>query len=788
MNTIKRWGSALGAAALMLMLMVAPGLIHAQHKANFKAADKFYGESMRNLTGSTSVNANWIKDSDKFWYSYKTSEGTNFYMVDAARRTKSQLFDQDYLAGELSKALNRAVNAKELDLKEFKYDTDKGIFTFHVDSVGFEFNQNSRVVTKGDSIAKRERRPTWTSYSPDSTWIAFAKNHNLYIMRADDADSTEFQLTTDGEKWYSYGANDSDTTTDKRVRAGVRWFEDSKKIMAKRQDRRKVDDLWVIDVTSRGRPSLETYKYPMPGDKNVPQDELHVFDVEKKSQVKIQADRWKDQSIGGAYFGSGGGIFMSAKESKYLWFIRRDRTWSKIDLCRADTETGEVKILVEEISKPYFNTRYANVGLIDEGKEIIWFSERDGWGQLYLYDGEGNLKNKITKGYFVAGDIQKIDTLQRKIYFEGYGLEKGVDPYYNMYYSVNFDGTGQTLLTPENATHSFRMSDTRKFFVDTYSRVDKAPVSVLRDNTGKVVMPLEETDMSLLMAAGYTYPEPFSVKAADNVTDLYGVMWKPYDFDSTKNYPIVTYVYPGPQTEPVPKNFTTGRNEALANLGFIVVAVGQRGGSPQRSRYYHTFGYDNMRDYPLADNKYALEQLADRHDFINISKVGIFGHSGGGFMSTAALLTYPDFYTAAVSSAGNHDNNMYNIWWGEVHHGVKEVKKKVKRKNENGEEETVEEITFESKIKTNAELAKNLKGHLLLVHGDRDNNVHPGNSIRVADALIQANKRFDFMVMPGQRHGFGRYQEYFDKMMWYYFAEHLLGDYRTTVDLNVFED
>ncbi|MFC2187398.1 DPP IV N-terminal domain-containing protein [Fulvivirgaceae bacterium LMO-SS25] len=781
------WKSNLGISLALLFCFTLTDVL-AQDKANFKAAEKFKPENLRKMSGSLSVYPNWIKDKEEFWYSYQNTEGRNWYMVNAANRTKNLLFDQDYMAGKLSESMNRAFNAKDLDLKEFKYDVDRGLFTFHVDSIGFTYNISNRTLVKEDSIKKREERITWANYSPDSTWIAFAKNHNLYLMKAGDADSVEYQLTTDGEKWYSYNANDGDTTTTKRLRPGVSWFKDSKKLYSKRQDRRKVDDLWVINSTSRGRPELETYKYPMPGDKNVPQDELHIFDVESKKQIPVKAERWKDQSIGGAYFGAGGGIFTSLKESKYLWFIRRDRTWSKIDLCRVDTETGDVKILIEEVSKPYFNTRYANVGLINEGQEIIWFSERDGWGQLYLYDGEGNMKNKITNGYFVAGDIQKVDTVARTIYFEGYGLEPGVDPYYNMYYKVKFDGTGQKLLTSENATHSFNMSDKNNYFVDTYSTVNQVPKSVLRDKEGRVVLDLQESDISKLVEAGFKMPEPFTVKAADNVTDLYGVMWKPYDFDSTKTYPIVTYVYPGPQTEPVPKNFSLGRNEALAQLGFVVVAVGQRGGSPQRSRYYHTFGYDNMRDYPLEDNKYALEQLSNRHKFINISKVGIFGHSGGGFMSTAALLTYPDFYTAAVSSAGNHDNNMYNIWWGEVHHGVKEEVKKVKKKNDEGEEETVEEISFKSEIKTNAELAKNLKGHLLLVHGDMDNNVHPGNSIRVADALIKAGKRFDFMVMPGRRHGFGAYQEYFDKLMWYYFAEHLIGDYRTGVDLDLFEE
>jgi dipeptidyl aminopeptidase/acylaminoacyl peptidase len=279
-------------------------------------------------------------------------------------------------------------------------------------------------------------------------------------------------------------------------------------------------------------------------------------------------------------------------------------------------------------------------------------------------------------------------------------------------------------------------------------------------------------------------PETFTVKAKDGVTDLYGVMYKPFNFDSTRKYPVISYVYPGPQTESVPYGFTTsgGKNIALAQVGFIVVNFGHRGGSPMRSNYYHTFGYNDLRDYALADDKYGIEQLADLHKFIDIERVGIYGHSGGGFMSTAAILSYPDFYDVAVSSAGNHDNNIYNQWWGETHNGVTEIEKKTKVKGDTTGKMDVK-ITFKGEVEKNQDLAKNLKGHLLLVHGDIDNNVHPGNTLRVADQLIKANKRFDFMMLPGQRHGFGNATAYFDRMMWYYFAEHLLGDYRNNVEL-----
>jgi dipeptidyl aminopeptidase/acylaminoacyl peptidase len=282
-------------------------------------------------------------------------------------------------------------------------------------------------------------------------------------------------------------------------------------------------------------------------------------------------------------------------------------------------------------------------------------------------------------------------------------------------------------------------------------------------------------------------PETFTVKAKDGVTDLYGVMYKPFNFDSTRKYPVISYVYPGPQTESVPYGFTIsgGKNVALAQLGFIVVNFGHRGGSPMRSNYYHTFGYNDLRDYALADDKYGLEQLADKYKFIDIERVGIYGHSGGGFMSTAAILSYPDFYDVAVSSAGNHDNNIYNQWWGETHNGVTQIEKTVKSKGEVNDSTKKEEmkISFKGEVEKNQDLAKNLKGHLLLVHGDIDNNVHPGNTLRVVDQLIKANKRFDFMMLPGQRHGFGNATAYFDRMMWYYFAEHLLDDYRTSVEL-----
>ncbi|MCP4726997.1 MAG: prolyl oligopeptidase family serine peptidase, partial [bacterium] len=466
-------------------------------------------------------------------------------------------------------------------------------------------------------------------------------------------------------------------------------------------------------------------------------------------------------------------------------FARRDRAWKKIDLCVGNTETGEVKVLFSEESEPYFNVMDMHFAELNDGEDILWWSERDGWGHLYLYDREGNLKNRITQGPFHVAAISKIDTAGRMLYLTVNGKEEGIDPYYDLQYRVGLDGSGMDLLTAEHATHDFDMSGSRRYFVDNYSRIDTAPEAVLKDNSGRVLMELEKADISKILEAGWQMPETFIVKSADGITDQFGVMWKPFDFDPEKEYPIITYVYPGPFSEYIPKSFSPkNRNVALAQLGFIVVSCGNRGGAPWRGKWYHTYGYGNARDYGLADKKAVIEELAARHSFIDVNRVGIYGHSGGGFMSTAAMLVYPDFFKVAVSSAGNHDNNIYNIWWGEFHYGVKEKKVKKGKEGESGEEEY--ETVFEANIPTNWEIVKNLKGHLLLVTGDMDSNVHPANTIRVADALIKAGKRFDFMIMPGKRHGFGDYSKYFVRMLWNYFSEHLIGDYRT--DSNIYDN
>ncbi len=767
---------------LLLFVILLPfSFFLTAQKADFKAAEKFRGDNLTTKYGDLTVNANWIEESDIFWYSFKTSAGKNFYYVNAATRSKQAMFESKYMAAELHKLTHHPYNDLDLPIKDIKFEKKSTTkFSFVVDSMRFNFDISSQRLTIKDSIWKEKKKPDWPTYSSDSIWIAYAKNHNLYLMKAKDKDSIEVQLSTDGERYYSYAANSEDTTRNKKVKANVTWFKNSRKLYVEKQDERKVKDLFVVDVLAQPRPKLQTYRYSLPGEPFVPQTELVIFDVATKKRTDVDLKKWKDQTVNVEW--------TSQKNTDKLIFIRKDRPLKKLDVCLVNAETGALSVLFSEETWPYFNDEYSRLSVLNEGNDIIWWSERTGWGQLYHYDGKGNLKNQITDGYFVTGRVERIDTLGRTLYFEAFGREEGVHPYYSMKYKASIDKGGTTLITKEGANHSFNMSKSNRYFVDTYSTVDRIPEAVLRDNTGNIILRLEKADLSQLFKTGWKMPETIILKAKDGVTDLYGVMYKPFNFDSTRKYPVISYVYPGPQTESVQYSFTVtgGKNVALAQLGFIVVNFGHRGGSPMRNNYYHTFGYNDLRDYPLADDKYGIEQLADKYKFIDINRVGIFGHSGGGFMSTAAILSYPDFYKVAVSSSGNHDNNIYNQWWGETHNGVAEVEKPVTKKGEikdslNKKKEV--EISFKATVEKNQDLAKNLKGYLLLVTGDVDDNVHPGNTLRVVDALIKANKRFDFMMLPGQKHAYGNDTPYFDRLMWYYFAEHLLGDYRTNVDL-----
>ncbi|KAA3439981.1 S9 family peptidase [Rufibacter hautae] len=785
-------------------------------KANYQLASRFSPKKLEKLIFTTSLDPHWLKQTDRFWYQYETSNGKNWYIVDPATKSKQAIFNTDQLAAAITTIVRDPFDAQHLPIENLKFTEDEKNVQFEIKSTidqvkkdrvdkkaadslekkvfYFQYNLATRKLTELKDYNKPKRKPMWASMSPDQKFVVFAKEHNLYWMdRANyekalknDKDSTivETKFTTDGVENYSYGDSQGETNVEReknkknRKPAFIMWSPDSKYFILTRTDARKVKDLWVLHNTATGRPALETYKYQMPGEKEAPIRELLLFNFAEKTAKKINAAAFKDQELS---------VWpapakQSARDDEFranLWhgtnskvyFTRTSRDLKKIDVLSLDVPSGTVKPLIDERFNTYVEV--SRVGLVNGGSELIHWSERDGWGHFYLYDGNGKLKNQITSGAYHCEEIVGIDDKARVLYFTANGREAKEDPYYLHLYRVNFDGSDLKLLNGGNFDHQVSMNDGRKFFVNNASRVNTVPVSALYDSNGKKVMDLEKADLSRLMATSYKFPEPFIVKADDGVTDLYGVMYKPFDFDSTKKYPIIEYIYPGPQTEAVNKAFgrSMDRMDRLAQMGFIVITVGNRGGHPARSKWYHTYGYGNLRDYGLADKKAAVEQLADRHKFIDVNRVGITGHSGGGFMSTAAMLVYPDFFKVAVSGAGNHENNIYNRWWSEKHHGVKEV---ITAKGD---------TTFQYTIDRNPELAKNLKGRLLLTHGDVDNNVHPANSIRMADALIKANKRFDFVMMPGQRHGYGDMTEYSFWMTADYFSKYLLGDFSQPVDI-----
>ena len=801
-------------AFLLSCLLLAFSSVAQQptYQGNYELAARFSPDKLKKMIFSTSVDPHWMKKSDRFWYEYETTQGKKWALVDPVRRIKSPLFDADKLAAELTKAVKDPFDGQHLKLDNMKLLGDENTLQFTVKSTAdvlkkdwaelkaknknakdslekkvhtFQFNLTSQQLKEIETV-KEPARLAWANIAPDSSKVVYVKNFNLYWMDKanflkavkDLKDTTlvEQALTTDGVADYEYGWGDrgeDNVEVEKkkkdRKRAPVLWSADSKQFILTRSDQRAVKDLWVIHNTRDPRPTLETYKYAMPGEKEQPITDLVHYSFETQKLSNLPISTFKDQTVSlwstTPAANTRDDDFRPTTwlgNTNEFYFALTSRDLKRVDVLRWNLKTNQKEVLIEERSNTYIDFEKPEF----VGNDLVWWSERDGWGHFYLYGKDGTFKRQLTSGPYHAAGAARVDAGLRKLYFTANGREKGEDPYYEHLYSVSLDGGAVSLLNKGDFNHEISINDPASYFVSNFSRVNTVPASVLYDRNGAKIMDLETADLSQLMAAGYQFPEPFTFKADDGITDLFGVMYKPFDFDSTRSYPMIQYVYPGPQTEAVNKSFGRGmdRTDRLAQFGFVVVTLGNRGGHPARSKWYHNFGYGDLRDYGLADKKAAVEQLADRHSFIDRHKVGIQGHSGGGFMSTAAMLVYPDVFKVAVSSAGNHENNIYNRWWSEKHHGVQE------RILPSGD------TTFVYQIEKNPDLAKNLKGHLMLSTGDVDNNVHPAGTIRMANALIKAGKRFEFVLLPGQRHGYGDMTEYFFWKMGDYFVAHLLGD------------
>ncbi|MBL0171201.1 MAG: DPP IV N-terminal domain-containing protein [Gemmatimonadaceae bacterium] len=560
--------------------------------------------------------------------------------------------------------------------------------------------------------AGRGAAPEFRNWAPDSSAFVFARNYNLYLWEKAKGDTV--QITRDGIEKYSYagggrgGGGQLDTTqlqqqednqltgasaANRPSRPTVNWSQDSKAFHLTRTDNRGVKEMYLVRSLTEPRPTLLSYSYPMPGEDSIPKPEIWTYIRGDKEAKRAPLDKWRDQrivasgqvgvTIGGGRGGGGGAAppagpgYWMGKTGTTIRVVRRDRLQRNVEFVELDIATGQSKVLFSDTKGDAGSLELQGPTYVKTGGDFLWFSERDGWGHYYLYSYDGKLKRQLTSGPWRADAIIAIDSIKGFAYIRGQGREPGENLYNTHLYKVSLADASISLLDPGNASHTSVLSKNQRWIIDQSSRVDTVPRVQLRDAiTGKLALDLETADLSKLQEAGWKFPETFQTLAADGVTPIFGNMWKPFDFDSTKKYPIIAHVYPGPQTESVTGAFSgSPAPQQLAQLGFIVIQIGNRGGTPARSGAYQDFSYFDMRDYALADKKTGIEQLASRHKWIDLDRVGIFGHSGGGFLTAAALLLppYNEFFKVGVSESGNHDNNIYNNNWSEQYHGLKWV-------------------------------------------------------------------------------------------------------------------
>ncbi|MBO9672591.1 MAG: DPP IV N-terminal domain-containing protein [Sphingobacteriaceae bacterium] len=678
---------------------------NAQQKAltasDYEKAESFMSYNTAKYVDHASVQPNWLDD-DKFWYNTKTNGTEQTFLVDPAKKTKTPTTD-------------------------FKTGT-----------------MPSRRMGDRNEVL-----------SPDGKKAIFIKDYNLFVR--DVASNRLTQLTTDGIKDYGYATDNAGWRhSDAPI---LRWSPDSKKIATFQQDQRNSKDMYLV-TTNVGAPVLKAWKYPLPGDKQIATIRRVIIDVEnpKVISLNIPADPHRatlsdDISSSGTF----DDIDWKADGSEVA-FLSTSRDHKNEKFRIANATTGAVREVFEETIKTQYESGQGAINwrYLPASKEIIWYSERDNWGHLYLYDSaNGKLKNQITKGDFVVSRLVKVDEKTRTLYFFANGREKG-NPYFSYLYKIGFDGKNLTLLTPETGNHQVVFSPSFKYFVDSYSQPDVPPVTVLRSIDGKLINTLEKTDVSRLAATGWKAPTPVSVKAKDGKTDIYGLVFTPTKMDANQKCPVIDYIYPGPQGGSVGSwSFAASRgdNQALAELGFIVVVI-EGTSNPDRSKSFHDMSYGNMAENTLPDQIAAIRQLSAKYP-MDTTKVGIWGHSGGGFATATAMFRYPDFFKVGISESGNHDNRNYEDDWGERYNGL------------------VENSDYEAQANQN--YAKNLKGKLMLVHGLMDDNVPPYNTLLVVEALEKANKSFDLVIFPNSAHGYGAYSPYMMRRRWDYFVQNLLG-------------
>lgn len=726
------------------------------------------------LIAGDRVQPEWINGSDRFWYRNKTLTGHEFVAVDPARGSRAPLFDHYRLAAALSMANDTAFTPEKLPFDDFEFvDDDESRIAFDHAKQRFECNLTAYTCMVGDTL------PSETPFveSPDGQWEAFVMEHNLFVRSTTTGDTV--QITTDGEEFNGYGLTaprPNDIRNKRTRRPQVVWSPDSNKLLVSRTDQRNVDHHHYVSYTQQ-RSRHYSQPYAIPGDTIVPHPRFHILDLEPArravtisdsdgfdgalvTNVPVDLDPRPNQlnlrgsSVDSVWSADGQSVYVS-------WITRASKS---AYLASVDVASGAYTIMARDTSKTFVETsqRDPTSWYVSESTDdVFWWSERDGWAHIWRFDKEGNVKNQVTTGPRSVGAIHYVDEAARQVYFTAYGGDDARVPYYGQLYRIGFDGTGMTRITDGEGKHEIEFSPSGDFFVDSYSQIGVPPVSVLRRApSGAVVRTLEEADISGLLEVGWRAPEVFTVKARDGVTDIHGVIYFPPNLDPEGSYPVIDHIYPGPQVGSVGTWRFKGGGEdfGLAELGFVVIQLDHMG-TPQRSKAFHDAYYGDFNDNGLPDHITAIKQLAARYPFMDLDRVGIYGHSGGGFASTDAILRFPDFFKVAVSGAGNHDNASYNIYWSEKYQGL------LVADSATGTTNFTEEA--------NKSHADQLQGKLLLMHGDMDDNVHPMMTVQLIDALTKANRDYDLIWAPDRAHGLN--EPYFIRRRWDYFVTHLAG-------------
>jgi dipeptidyl aminopeptidase/acylaminoacyl peptidase len=775
----RRSGSVLhaagwGFAAAAGFCAVAWGQQAKQYTAqDYAAAEKFMSYNVNPLAYKGVVKAQWLDDG-RFWFRDVDEQGIRYVLVDPAKGTRAAAFDQVKLAAALNAASKGAIkdDAKHLALSELALADGGTSLEFTVSGSDYRCELHAdadvckRIVLEdagGKASAHSEKHPPLT-ISPDKKLGAFVRDWNLWVR--DIATGAEIQLTTDGVTDFGYA---TDNAGWKHSDAAILiWSPDSKKIATFQQDQRKTGEMYLVPVTN-SHPTLKAWKYPLVGDKDVTMIERVVIDVasHKVVRLKMLPDQHRSTLCDDiACHGSTWDDVEWSPDDSHLVFVSTSRDHKQEWVREADTATGDVREVVGETTAKFYESGNGKINwhYLAKSNEILWFSERDDWGNLYFYDfATGKLKNQVTHGPGNVTQVLHVDEGTKTVYFVGVGKEPGRDPYFQHFYSIHFDGTGQRLLTPENADHAIKVSPDGRYFVDTWSTPTEPQTTVVRSSDGKTVMEVGKQDISKLLAYGWVAPTPITVKARDGKTELYGMMFKPTHFDPSKKYPIVNHVYPGPQTGSCgSREFMAahGDSQALAELGFVVVCIDGMG-TPWRSKTFHEAYFGNLGDNTIPDQVSGMKDLAAQYPFIDLDRVGIYGHSGGGNATAAAMFHYPAFFKVGIAESGNHDQRDYEDDWAEKWSGL-EAKQPDGTSN------------YDSQANQNA--VKNLKGHLLLAHGTMDDNVPPSNTLLVVDALIKANKDFDLLLIPNVPHGYGPASQYMTRRRWDYFVRYLAGD------------